>query len=134
MAAPFTSPNSTISKPFVPKWIPPQPTKLVTDWAKLRTIDLSLLDSPDPAVVDQLVQTTKTAIKEDGFLYLTNYGVSLEQLHRQFDLAQYLHSRITDEEKDRLLWDPATGVFAGFKPGRGWKVCRHPLISTATGY
>ncbi|KAG0647219.1 Gibberellin C-20 oxidase 3 [Hyphodiscus hymeniophilus] len=89
--------------------------------ADLRTIELSLLDSPDPEIVSKLVQTTKAAIKEDGFLFLTNYGVSLEQLHRQFDLAQYLHSNISEEDKERLHWDPSTGVFAGFKPRYGWK-------------
>ncbi|KAJ5033596.1 uncharacterized protein L3040_008708 [Drepanopeziza brunnea f. sp. 'multigermtubi'] len=91
------------------------------DWAELRTIELSLLDSDDPAVVAELVATTRAAIKEDGFLFLTNYGVSLEQLHRQFSLAQYLHSNISVEDKENLLWDPSTGVFAGFKPRFGWK-------------
>ncbi len=54
------------------------------EWADLRTIELSLLDSPDPAVVADLVATTKTAIKEDGFLFLTNYGVSLEQVRHLY--------------------------------------------------
>jgi len=52
------------------------------DWADLRTIELSLLDSPDARVVAKLVATTKVAIKEDGFLFLTDYGVSLEQVDR----------------------------------------------------
>lgn len=43
-------------------------------------------------------------------------------MHRQFAIAQYLHQNISDEEKKRLLWDPSTGSFAGFKPGFGWKV------------
>lgn len=120
MAAEF-NPPSREGKPEVPKWIPPEPTKEDLDWANLHTIDLSLLDSPDPKVVDNLVQLTKTAIKEDGFLYLTNYGVSLDQLHRQFDLAQYLHRNISDEDKERLLWDPSSGLFAGFKRRLGWK-------------
>jgi hypothetical protein len=54
------------------------------DWADLRTIELSLLDSPDPEVVAGLVATTKAAIKEDGFLFLTNYGVSLEQVQHPY--------------------------------------------------
>jgi len=29
---------------------------------------------------------------------------------------------ISQEDKERLLWDPSTGVFAGFKPRFGWKV------------
>lgn len=89
------------------------------DWADLHTIELALLDSPDPDVVAKLIATTKEATREDGFLFLTNYGVSLEQLHRQFDLAQYLHQNIAEEEKRDLLWDPSTGVFAGFKPRMG---------------
>jgi hypothetical protein len=80
MAAPYIPPTSNISQPEVPKWSPPEPTKMDLDWAQLRTIDLSLLDSPNPAVVEELVATTKKAIKEDGFLYLTNYGVSLDQV------------------------------------------------------
>ncbi|KAF2770371.1 Clavaminate synthase-like protein [Teratosphaeria nubilosa] len=91
------------------------------DWAPLHTIDLSLLDSADPKVIDDLVKLTKTAIKEDGFLYLTNYGVSLEPLHRQFSLAQYLHRHITDEDKERLLWDPSSGSYAGFKRRTDWQ-------------
>jgi hypothetical protein len=97
-------PPSAEGKPDVPKWIPPQPTQEELDWASLHTIDLSLLDSPAPQVVEDLVQLTKKSISEDGFLYLVNYGVSIDQLSRQFDLAQYLHRNISDEDKDRLLW------------------------------
>ena len=111
-AAPF-NPPSTHGKPEVPKWVPPEPTQEDLDFTSLHTIDLSLLDSSDPKVVDDLVQLTKSAIVSDGFLYLINYGVSLDQLHRQFDLAQYLHRNISDEDKGRLLWDPSSGVFAG---------------------
>ena len=120
MAAPFNPPSAE-GKPHVPSWIIPEPTKENLDWADLHTIDLSLLDSPDPKVVGDLVELTKTAIKEDGFLYLVNYGVSLAQLHRQFSLAQYLHRNISDDDKERLLWDPGTGLFAGFKRRIAWR-------------
>lgn len=59
------------------------------DWADLRTIELSLLDSPDPEVVANLVATTKAAIAEDGFLFLTNYGISLEQVRLVFLSCEY---------------------------------------------
>lgn len=121
MAAPFTPPEAVLAKPEVPKWIPPEPTKKNLDWANLRTIELSLLDSPDPAIVAELISTTKAAIKEDGFLFLTDYGVSLSQLHRQFALAQYLHANISLSDREKLLWDPSAGTFSGFKPRYGWK-------------
>ncbi|KKY25522.1 putative gibberellin 3-beta [Phaeomoniella chlamydospora] len=120
MAAPYEPPVSTIRKPEIPSWVPPEPSKCDLDWAQLHTIELSDLDSPDPSTVANLIATTKKAIKEDGFLYVTNYGVSLDQLHRQFDLAQYLHRNISQADKERLLWDPSSGLFAGFKPRTGW--------------
>ncbi|KAF2112237.1 hypothetical protein BDV96DRAFT_634013 [Lophiotrema nucula] len=120
MATPFNPPSAD-GKPTVPRWAAPEPTKEDLDWASLHSIDLSLLDSSDPKVVGDLVELTKTAIRDDGFLYLTNYGVSLDQLHRQFDLAQYLHSNISEEDKERLLWNPKSGLFAGFKRKLGWQ-------------
>ena len=36
-------------------------------------------------MVSKLVDMTKAAIKEDGFLFLTDYGVSLEQASRCID-------------------------------------------------
>ena len=80
-AAPFNPPSADLpGKPFVPDWIPPPATKENHNFAKLKSIDLSLLDSDDPAVVDDLIQQVKGAIRDDGFLFLQNYGVSLEQV------------------------------------------------------
>jgi hypothetical protein len=80
-ATPFSPPSANLpGKPFVPQWIPPPATKEKHNFAKLKSIDLSLLDSDDPAVVDDLIQQVKGAIRDDGFLFLQNYGVSLEQV------------------------------------------------------
>jgi hypothetical protein len=80
-AAPFNPPSSTLpGKPAVPQWVPPPVTKETHNFAQLKSIDLSLLDSEDPAVVDSLVQNVKQAIRDDGFLFLENYGVSLDQV------------------------------------------------------
>lgn len=77
----FNPPAANLpGKPFVPDWIPPPVTKETHNFAQLKSIDLSLLDSEDPAVVDQLVQSVKQAIREDGFLFLENYGISIEQV------------------------------------------------------
>ena len=80
-AALFSPPSSNLpGKPFVPQWVAPPVTKETHNFAKLKSIDLSLLDSEDPAVVDRLVQDVKQAIRDDGFLFLENYGVSLDQV------------------------------------------------------
>lgn len=80
-SAPFNPPPADLpGKPYVAPWCPPPITQEKHDFAELQSIDLSLLDSDDPAVVDALVQQVKRAIREDGFLFLENYGVSLEQV------------------------------------------------------
>lgn len=77
----FSSPcPNAPGKVHIDNWVPPPVTKQVDNFAQLSTIDLSLMDSDDPAVVDQLVQQIKRAIREDGFLFLENYGVSIEQV------------------------------------------------------
>lgn len=121
-AAPFTPPAANLpGKPFVPEWVPPPITKETHNFAKLQSVDLSLLDSEDPAVVDALVQQVKKAIRDDGFLFLENYGISLEQLHRQFAIAQYLYKNISEEDKQRLLFNPETGKWSGYKHPYGFK-------------
>ena len=67
-------------KPIVPEWIPPPVTQQKEKFAKLSSIDLSLLDSEDERVVASLVEQVKHAIRNDGFLFLENYGVSLDQV------------------------------------------------------
>lgn len=122
-AAKFNPPATDLpGKPFVPEWIPPPVTQQKEDFAELTSIDLSLMDSDDPEVVDGLVQQVKSAIREDGFLFLENYGISLEQLHRQFALAQYLYQNISEEDRERLLFSPETGVWSGYKHPYGFKV------------
>lgn len=127
LSAPFNPPSpNAAGKPEVPAWNPPAATKETHNFAELSSIDLSLLDSDDPAVVDQLVQEVKRAIRDDGFLFLENYGVSLEQLHRQFALAQYLYHNISEEDKSRLLFDPDTGRWSGYKHPFGFKKHKGP--------
>lgn len=82
VAAPFNPPSSE-GKPEVPKWVPPPKPTENLDYAKLHTIDLALVDSEDPEVRAKLISTAKAAIRDDGFLYLVNYGVALDQVsHR----------------------------------------------------
>lgn len=81
ISEPFNPPSANLpGKPAVPEWVPPPVTQETHDFAQLKSIDLSLLDSDDPAIVNELIQQVKTAIRDDGFLFLENYGVSLEQV------------------------------------------------------
>ena len=56
--------------------------------------------------------------------------ILLLQLHRQFAIAQYLYKNISEEDKERLLFSPDSGVWSGYKHPYGFKVClseQHPL-------
>ncbi|KAK9768959.1 putative Fe2OG dioxygenase domain-containing protein [Seiridium cardinale] len=129
-AAPFNPTAADLpGKPFVPAWVPPPVTQEKHNFAQLKSIDLSLLDSEDPAVVDSLINQVKIAIRDDGFLFLESYGISIEQLHRQFALAQYLYNNISDEDKERLLFSPETGVWSGYKHPA---TARSPTVSSSS--
>lgn len=99
-AALFNPPAADLpGKPSVRPWNPPPVTQEKENFAELSSIDLSLLDSEDPAVVEALVQKVKSAIRDDGFLFLENYGISLEQVstserHPGTDelMSNHLHS------------------------------------------
>jgi hypothetical protein len=53
------------------------------------------------------------------------------QLHRQFAIAQYLYNNITDEDKERLLFDPDTGRWSGYKHPYGFKVRRNEMATVS---
>jgi hypothetical protein len=77
----FDPPASDLpGKPQVPPWVPPPITTETHNFAKLQSIDLSKMKSSDPSVQAALVRQVKEAIRDDGFLFLENYGVSLEQV------------------------------------------------------
>lgn len=113
--------NKTEGKPVIPEWDRPEPTSEDLDWADLHTLDLSLLDGT-PEQQAELVETTRRAIQEDGFLYVENFGMTESQLDRQFALAQYVffHGGIDEEEKKRFEWNLKAGTFKGYKPRVGW--------------
>lgn len=98
--APFNPPAADLpGKPSVPAWNPPPVTQEKHDFAELSSIDLSLLDSDDPKVVDALVEQVKRAIRDDGFLFLENYGISLEQV-RPTQIAAPRHARPTSNANE----------------------------------
>jgi hypothetical protein len=78
---PFAPPPADLpGKPFVPAWVPPPITSQTEGFATLKSIDLSKMDSDKPEVVQGLVDEVKEAIREDGFIFLENYGISYEQV------------------------------------------------------
>lgn len=77
--APFNPPLANLpSKPFILEWVPPLAIKEKHNFAKLKSINLSLLNLDNPTVVNSLIKLVKVAIYNNGFLFLKNYRVCLE--------------------------------------------------------
>lgn len=83
VTAPFNPPSPDLpGKPYVRPWDAPPITKETHNFAQLTSIDLGKMDSDDPKVVAEVVEEIKVAIRDDGFIFLENYGVSQEQVRR----------------------------------------------------
>ncbi len=103
---------------------PPAPPSRLTALLRARTIKLSVLDSDDQKLSPDLVESVKTCIRDDGFLFLEDYGISLEQVSASYltetladhPAAPTLCNRsvrlchMSDEDKQRLLFNPEVTV------------------------
>ncbi|KAI6777451.1 hypothetical protein HG530_001396 [Fusarium avenaceum] len=88
-------------------------TKENLDWADLPTIDLSLYGT-DEGNAD-LSKTLLEAIRTKGFFYVTNYGISQEQVDTQFALGQQFYE-LPLEEKLKYQPDLDSGDYNGYRP------------------
>ncbi|KAF8331907.1 uncharacterized protein EI90DRAFT_3145503 [Cantharellus anzutake] len=64
----------------------------------------------------ELVHILLKALREHGFFYVINHGISPETIQSQFDLAQATFDSVPQEEKKKYEAQPAeTGSFRGYK-------------------
>ncbi|KAL5342032.1 hypothetical protein BJX70DRAFT_386445 [Aspergillus crustosus] len=104
-------PSTTV--PELEPYVPPAQTKENLDWATLEALDLSLLDKPGGIQI--LAEQVLSFINKNGFFYVTNHGLTPEQINRQYALAAAFFS-LPLEEKLKYLSDTASGDFRGYKP------------------
>uniref|UniRef100_A0A8H7TT03 Non-haem dioxygenase N-terminal domain-containing protein n=1 Tax=Bionectria ochroleuca TaxID=29856 RepID=A0A8H7TT03_BIOOC len=83
------------------------------DWANLVTLDLSKFDQPGgkEALANQLFK----ALQEVGFFYIVNFGLSQEDVDKQFAIGKNLFELPT-EEKLKYRADLENGGYNGYKP------------------
>ncbi|KAJ7082405.1 Clavaminate synthase-like protein [Mycena belliarum] len=83
-------------------------------WADLVTVDLSLYHTPKGR--KQLAETLIRAVREKGFFYVKNFGVSQEAVNRQFAIGKAFYD-LPLEEKMRYVPDNfMQGGFNGYMP------------------
>ncbi|CAG8159763.1 unnamed protein product [Penicillium salamii] len=98
------------------------------DWADLATLDLSKFDQPGGKSL--LAKQLFEAIQKIGFFYIINFGLSQEDVDRQFSIGKELF-KLPIEEKLKYRAELEKGGYNGYKP-MGLRVGRQPLNLRAT--
>ncbi|KAF1815662.1 Clavaminate synthase-like protein [Eremomyces bilateralis CBS 781.70] len=106
-------------------------TKVDLPYADLITLDLSKFDQPGGK--EALAQQLHHAIHTVGFFYLKNFGLSDEEVERQFDLAIDLFSLPLDEKLKYPITNELKGGPLGYKP-RGVRKGAHGLMDNSEIY
>ena len=83
------------------------------DWADLVTLDLSRFD--EQGGKEALAKQLFDAIQKVGFFYIVNFGLSQEQVDRQFAIGKAVFELPT-EEKKKYRADLENGGYNGHKP------------------
>ncbi|KAM0478886.1 hypothetical protein ACHAPX_004864 [Trichoderma viride] len=83
------------------------------DWADLVTLDLSQFEEPGGKA--RLAKQLQEAIQKIGFFYITNFGLSQEQVDRQFAIGKEVF-RLPTEEKLKYRAELEKGGYNGYKP------------------
>lgn len=85
----------------------------LVDWADLVTLDLSQFDQPDGK--QKLATQLFDAIHKIGFFYITNFGLTQEQVDRQFAIGKEVF-QLPTKEKLKYRADLEHGGYNGYKP------------------
>lgn len=83
------------------------------EWADLVTLDLSKFDQPGGK--EALAKQLFDAIQTIGFFYIVNFGLSQEEVDRQFAIGKSVFELPT-EEKLKYRADLENGGYNGYKP------------------
>ncbi|KAK3066741.1 hypothetical protein LTR53_016775 [Teratosphaeriaceae sp. CCFEE 6253] len=85
------------------------------DWAELVTLDLGLFDTPGgkQALAEQLTY----AAQHVGFFYVKNFGITQQEVDRQFALGREFYDLPLEEKlKYHNLEDLESGEYNGYRP------------------
>ncbi|CAE7199506.1 hypothetical protein P3342_010254 [Pyrenophora teres f. teres] len=94
----------------------PPETKEDLPWSELVTLDLEDYDRPGGK--ERLAKQLEHAVHHVGFFYVKNYGLTQEQVDRQFTLAKHFF-QLPTSEKEKYECNYAEADYNGWRrPGR----------------
>ncbi|OJJ41828.1 hypothetical protein ASPWEDRAFT_56824 [Aspergillus wentii DTO 134E9] len=95
------------------KYIHVPETKHELNWADLVTLDLSQFDLPGGK--EKLAAQLKDAVHRIGFFYITNFGLTQDEIDRQFAIGKEL-LELPEDEKLKHRADLEAGSYNGYRP------------------
>ncbi|EKG17700.1 Isopenicillin N synthase [Macrophomina phaseolina MS6] len=99
--------------PALPRYVQIPETKHELDWADLATLDLSQFDAPGGK--QKLAAQLFDAIQNVGFFYVVNFGLTQEEVDRQFAIGKEVF-KLPMEEKLKYRAKLEEGGYNGYKP------------------
>ncbi|XPS98258.1 hypothetical protein M3J09_007467 [Ascochyta lentis] len=101
---------------YLEPYVHPPETKAHVPWAELVTLDLEDYDRPGGKA--RLSKQLEHAVHHVGFFYVKNFGISQEQVDRQFTLAKHFF-QLPTSEKEKFEVNYAEADYNGWRrPGR----------------
>ncbi|KAL3471437.1 hypothetical protein BJX99DRAFT_266755 [Aspergillus californicus] len=100
-------------------YVHPPETACKIDFARLTILDMSIYDLPGGK--EKLAELVKTAAHNDGFFYITNFGLSREQVDRQFAIADRFFN-MPSEAKIKFRASLEEGESNGYRPSGTYEV------------
>ncbi|EPS37614.1 hypothetical protein H072_8640 [Dactylellina haptotyla CBS 200.50] len=94
-------------------YVHPPETKEDVKYADLVTIDLSEYDTPGGP--QRLAAQLKDAVHEVGFFYIKNFGLSQEQVNRQFAIAKEFFA-LSEDQRRSFRAPLEEGIYNGYRP------------------
>lgn len=105
--------TQTAVPPPLPKYKQVDVTSAELDWADLVTLDLSDFDNAGGK--ERLASQLFQAVQSIGFFYVINFGLSQDEVDRQFALCKSVFDLPTDEKLKHRA-DLENGGYNGYKP------------------
>ncbi|KAI9730899.1 MAG: hypothetical protein M1834_005617 [Cirrosporium novae-zelandiae] len=103
-----TAPPSTLKT-----HVHPPETKLQLEYADIPILDFSWFDLPGGK--EKLTAQLKEAVEQTGFFYVVNFGLSQEQIDRQFSLGKNI-LELPEDEKLKYRAKLENGDYNGYRP------------------
>ena len=97
----------------LPNYEPVPESSFELEWADLVTLDLSKFDQPGGK--ELLANQLKDAVHKIGFFYITNFGLSQEEVNRQFAIGKEVFA-LSMDEKLKHKADLDHGNYNGYRP------------------